>query len=1129
MKHPARAVQLPVAALFAVAVLFATSSYAQFAPAANPLKLSAKSDQVIAALASLDQLPVSGWRTHSGDIAHGESPTLDDASWTATPNNTNFGSDAVWFRKTVEVPRDLHGYDLTGTSINFSFDIRANGPVPLIVYFDGRRVAMGENLEPIQLFVHAKPGDKVVIAVKALHTVDIKEFKHSTLKISYAGDRPNSSDIRLQAISAQYLLPALLPNPAQQLGVLDAAISTVDLNALQAGDQKAFDASLQSAQQQMEALRPTLSQASFHLTGNAHIDAAWLWPWTETVDVAKRTFSTALQLMDEYPKYTFSQSAAAYNEWIADKYPDINQGIQSRVKEGRWEIVGGMWVEPDLNMPDGESLVRQLLIGKRFFKQQYGVDVRIGWNPDSFGYNWQLPQIYKKSGVDYFVTQKMAWNDTNQLPLKLFYWQSPDGSRVLTYFPHDYVNETEPDRLAKDFNIARQENPGLPEMMHLYGIGDHGGGPTRAMLDVADRWTVDGIGDKVFPPTQYGIAQTFFTPIEKTLDTAHAPVWNYATLAAGKAVLPQPPAGKTAIPVWNDELYLEVHRGAFTTQAAHKRNMRDSEEWMLNAEKWSSLAWLAGKDYPAAKLNEAWKKVLFNQFHDLAAGSGIAVIYRDAQKDYDMVHFTADQARSSAMATLDSAADTAVPAGTVPVMVWNPLAWTRTDVVEATVQLPRPAEAISIEDSKGAAVPFRVLKSEPATGVFHINLLARDVPAMGYAVYRAKAAGGSAKPAGGSAKAESGSAKATSGVKQASDASSTTIENSMLRVTVDNKTGCITSMYDKQAKFESLAAGACGNQIQAFKDLPKQYDAWNIDMGTYDHFTPVDEVDSVKLLESSPLRATIRVTRSWQSSKFMEEISLVEGIDRVVITDHIDWHEKHVLLKAAFPLAASGPMATYEIPYGTIQRPTTRNNSWEKARFEVPALRWADLGDGKHGVSLLNNSKYGYDAQDNVLRLTLLRSPTWPDANADQGPQQFSFALYPHSGDWKQALTERRGYEFNYKLRAIQVAPHAGTLPASYSFAKVEPENLVLTAIKKTEDGDGLLLRFYEWAGKAGNATITLPHGVTGATLTNLMEIPEGAALATTATSVTVPYTAYGITTVRVSFGDRGPGFLAAK
>ena len=235
-------------------------------------------------------------------------------------------------------------------------------------------------------------------------------------------------------------------------------------------------------------LRPLLQKADIHLTGNAHIDAAWLWPWTETVEVVRQTFGTALQLMNEYPKYTYTQSAAAYDEWMEQKYPAEFNQIKQRVNEGRWEMVGGMWVEPDLNMPDGESQVRQLLIGKRYFQSRFGVDVRIGWNPDSFGYNWQLPQIYKRSGVDYFVTQKMAWNDTNPLPLKLFWWQSPDGSRVLTYFPHDYGNEIEPINMAKAFAHAREHNPGTTEMMHLYGVGDHGGGPTRAMLDAGDRW-----------------------------------------------------------------------------------------------------------------------------------------------------------------------------------------------------------------------------------------------------------------------------------------------------------------------------------------------------------------------------------------------------------------------------------------------------------------------------------------------------------------------------------------------------------------------------------------------------------------------------------------------------------------
>ena len=332
------------------------------------------------------------------------------------------------------------------------------------------------------------------------------------------------------------------------------------------------------------------------------------------------------------------------------------------------------------------------------------------------------------------------------------------------------------------------------------------------------------------------------------------------------------------------------------------------------------------------------------------------------------------------------------------------------------------------------------------------------------------------------------------------------------------ETGCITSLYDKQTKFESLAAGACGNQLQTFKDLPKDYDAWNIDPGTLDHFTPIDKADSVELVEKGPLHAVIRVTRTWQSSKFVQDITLAAGSDEVNIVNDIDWHETHVLLKAAFPLAASSNKATYEIPYGTIERTTLRTNTWEQAQFEVPAMRWADLGDAQHGFSLLNESKYGYDDKDNVLRISLLRSPTSPDAEADRGHHHFSYALYPHGGDWKQALTVRRGYEYNYKLQAMQVESHTGTLPAKYSYVSVKPETVVLTALKKAEDDNGLIFRVYEWAGKSSDVQFHVPKGATGATVTNLMEKAEGDALRIDGDTVTAPIHPFEILTVKVNY-----------
>ena len=525
-------------------------------------------------LNELNTLPVDGWRFHGGDIAHGEATSLDDSSWPILPEKGNATKDAVWFRRTVEVPKALHGYDLTGTRIWFQFHVNANGPMPQIIYFNGRRVAMGDDLEPIVLFDDAKPGDKILVAVKILQTVDDKRFNGVTTKIDFAENRPSPYDLREEFLSDAVLVPSLASGSSSDIDTLTKAIAAVDLTALSNGDQAAFDASLKVSQSQLEALKPLLQQGTFHLTGNSHIDAAWLWPWTETVDVVKRTFGTAAQLMYEYPNYTYTQSAAQYNQWIADKYPAINNQIKQRIGEGRWEIVGGMWVEPDLNMPDGESLVRQLLVGQTTFKNLYGVTTRIGWNPDSFGYNWQLPQIYTRSGVDYFVTQKMTWNDTNRLPFKLFWWESPDGSKVLAYFPHDYANNNlDPVRLSGDLVTARERSPGMTEMMDLYGIGDHGGGPTRSVLDEGDHWSEP---NKVVPKFQFGAAQPFFTSAEKEINP-DSPTWNYVVMAKGDNKLPTPPAGQMTIPTWKDELYFEYHRGVMTTQADHKAQQHARE------------------------------------------------------------------------------------------------------------------------------------------------------------------------------------------------------------------------------------------------------------------------------------------------------------------------------------------------------------------------------------------------------------------------------------------------------------------------------------------------------------------------------------------------------------------------
>jgi alpha-mannosidase len=1083
----------------AAALLFACSAFAQqgseFAKATA--LLPADSQTVVDRLGSLRELPDGSWKMHAGDLAHGEDVSLDDSSWQPIAVGAKTSDDAVWFRQVYTVPDTLNGYDLTGSRIWFQFHANANGPMPQILYFNGRRVALGDDLEPIVLFDNAKPGDRVAVAVKLLHTVDVKTFRGATLKIDFPENRPNPEDLREELLSAAVLIPSLAPGDASKTAALESAIHAVDIAALDAHDQSKFDASLIAAEAQLQTLKPMESEATFHLTGNAHIDAAWLWPWTETVDVVKRTFGTALQLMYEYPQYTYTQSAAAYNEWIAQKYPDMNAEIKQRIKEGRWEVVGGMWVEPDLNMPDGESLVRQLLVGKRWYLKNYGVDVRVGWNPDSFGYTWQLPQIYKKSGVDYFVTQKMAWNDTNQLPFKLFWWESPDGSKVLTYFPHDYVNTTlNPVRLSEDLSIAREHSPGMLDMMDLYGVGDHGGGPTRAILDEGFHHVGSG---HVTPKYQFGTALSYFSTIE-TQVAPDSPTWNYQSIAKGYKA-PAAVEGKIAIPTWDSELYFEYHRGVYTTQANHKHNMRTAEEEVLNAEKWSSLAWLDGLSYPGSEITEDWKKVLFNQFHDLAAGSGIGVIYKDAQKDYDVVRWSTNEISTDALKTIAERVDT--DGEGIPVMVYNPLGWERSGDVSVEVQLAEPTKSVAVVDpaaGKEAEEP-EAQSIDPKTGVAEVTFHVANVPALGYKVVRVVAKRGS-----------------TVNAAVATDQGDTLkLTDHDLSVTVDKKTGCITSL--SVAGYESLAKGACGNELQAFKDTPKNYDAWNIDPGTLDETpTLIDAVDSVQLVGAKSANPAIRVTRTWQSSKFVQTITIPPGSGEVDVDNDFDWHERHVLLKAAFPLAASSGFATYEVPYAEIERPTTRNNSWEKAQFEVEAERWADLGDGKHGFSLINKDKYGYDAVGNLLRLSLLRAPTWPDPEADQGKHHFHYALYPHAGTWKDALTVRHGWEYDYTLKAVATTNHAGALPAQHSFASVGPDNVVLTAVKKAEDANGLIFRAYEWAGKDATAEFHVPPGATSATVTNLMETPEGSPLQIAGDTVRVPIHPFEILTIRVDY-----------
>lgn len=1066
--------------------------YSQSSPA-DPAK--ATFDRLL----SLTRQSEPEWRMHA-DLPHPEDPLLDDSSWDklAVKNVSGPGgghaNEQHWngtrvFRRWVQIPEKINGYATQGSKVTLDLRFGSPGSLMITVFSSGAIVYRGDddNILPVMLTESAHPGQKFLVAARVVTGDEVQsEFFHSELAIEPPHERPDPAFVRTELLAVRPILSAYEDGKAERERQLDEAVKAIDFSPLDRGDQDGFDASLKSAQSRLDVLKPWLQQFRVRIIGNSHIDMAWLWPWTETVEVVRNTFQSVLDLMREYPDFKFTMSSARTYEWMQEKYPDLFAQIQQRVKEGRWEIIGGMWVEPDLNMPDGESLTRQILVGKRYFQKNFGVDVKIGWNPDSFGYNYQLPQIYKKSGMDYFVTQKLMWaHEFTVFPYKFFWWQSPDGSRLLTYFPHDYADPIDAEPLGQQISvwmpsIYGSKVPADPEMMHLYGVGDHGGGPTRVMLDHAVQLRSP---DAAFPKLEFSFARDFFADMEKKLPSMQ-------------------------VPTWDGELYFAYHRGVFTTQAETKRRIRRAEEQMLNAEKFAALATLVGRDYPSGGMELAWKNLLFDHFHDIMPGSGIAVNYLDAKRNLEDVGRVANEITTGSLNEI--AAHVNTQGNGVPVMLFNSLSWPRTEVVELEAQLPGPAKEIEVLDSAGKPAEALLRSLDRATNTARFLVLSHT-PSLGYQTYFVRAADHAPT------------------VHSPLKATSDSLENEFLRVKIDPKTGCMTSLFDKRSGTEALAPAetdtggpknsVCGNLLQTFVDKPKQWDAWNIDADFEAQHWDLDKADDVRLLESGPLRAVILVKNHFQNSTFKRYITLYAGVPRVDVKMETEWHEKHILLKVAFPVSAHSDKATYEIPFGSVERPTTRNTPAEKAQFEVPAMRWADISDAKHGLSLLNDCKYGYDAKGNVLRLSLLRSPEWPDPHADEGYHEFTYSVYPHGGGWKDALTIRQGYELNYKLIPLITSNHTGVWPAQRSFVETQADNVIVTALKKAEDHTDLVLRFYEWAGKAGEVKFQLPQGAIIAEETDLMEKPI-AKVALHHDTISVPTKPYEIKTVKVEFSS---------
>ncbi len=1062
-------------------LLLATGSYAQ--------------SRIPAAISALDSLTLTSydnWRVSpdlrawkpSGDPAQ---PDYDDRSWSPLRLDESLSFDSCWIRKEIVLPTAVFGVPVSGP-VRFSLSVDDYG----YFWVNGNSLGRFDWDGEFLLTADARPGQRFVIAIKAINTGGPLRLIRAEVRAEQARDlREAVEGITLSLRTGQKLLsfdtyqtnartktdPGIdrsTIDPAERTrlsAVLESSVDALDLAALTEGPAQRFFDSVERWKQVVRPVSDFARRFTLHFTANAHIDAAWLWRERETIEVCRNTFNSANNIMDAKRDATFAQSQAVFYRWMEQYYPDAFKRITDRVKEGRWEIVGGMWVEPDCNLPSGDSWMRQLLYAKRYFRDRFGVDVKLGWNPDSFGYNGNMPMLYRAAGIDAFITQKIGWNDTNVFPHRVFWWESADGSRILSVFPFDYVNNVGQPFGLVDWLRQFEANTGFRDLIVLFGVGNHGGGPSLEMMRRIDRLA----NVPIYPKVEFGTAQAY-------VDRLRA-------------------QDLSSLPVWNDELYLEYHRGTFTTQSAVKKANREHENLLTGTETFSAIANRLGKPYPADALRTAWETVMFNQFHDILPGSSIREVYVDAAASNATARDLAEFERGRSLDFIASQINTSsLPAGK-PVVLFNQLGWDRSDL--AHIPLPKgDSAAVSVFDAKGAEIPSQMVRTGPLT--CEVIFVAK-VPAVGYATYLLRP-------------------RTSAKFSNPLNISYTSVENEFFALTLDPETGWLKSIVDKRSGREVLAGP--GNELQVLEDLPRAWDAWNIGL-TGKRFPT--RFRKMEIVERGPVRVVLRlyhtylkpgVTRSFPTedfpnSFFTQDIVLTSGLDRVDFVARADWWEDKTMLKVSFPVTVTDFAATYEIPFGTIRRSTGTSTSFEKAQFEVPSHRWADLSEADRGVSLLNRSKYGYDIKGNVMRLSLLRSPKYPDPTADRGSHTIEYALVPHAGTWETDGTVRRGYEYNSPLVVVPTERHRGKGPASQGLLGFRGDGLVLTSVKRAEDGSAWIMTWYNISGREQVAEVSWPGAPKALRRSNVME-EDGEAVPFTGRQARVPTPAKGMMVLKV-------------
>lgn len=1026
---------------------------------------------------------------------------LDTSAWEDFSRDEVWGGHekSYWFDTIVSIPEQF-----AGKCVVFEVKTGREGNWDAInpqfsLYVDGvLRQGLDVNHRECILTECAEAGKSYRITMSAFtgtHNYGIK--LESALKVLDRQTEKYYYDLMVPYETAKLL------NPEDQaaIRIIQALNESLNLLDFRKEGSEAYHASMKEAQEYLtrnfyEKYGDAAQTPVVYCVGHTHIDCAWLWTLSVTEDKAVRSFSTVIELMKQYPEYIFMSSQPQLYKYVKKNAPEIYAQIKERVKEGRWEPEGGMFVEADCNITSGESFVRQFMHGQRFFKEEFGVDNKILWLPDVFGYSAALPQIMQKCGIPYFMTTKISWNEFNKMPYDTFLWEGIDGTRVLTHFipTREYDRlEVEGSERTQHFTtynaeISPSQMKGAwkrysqkylnEEVLCSYGFGDGGGGPTREMLEIESRLSkgIPGV-----PRTRPATAGEFF----RTLDE-HVRNQKY-------------------LPVWNGELYLEYHRGTYTSMARNKKYNRKSELAYQNEEFFASMDHVMGNgSYPKKELYDGWEVILRNQFHDILPGSSIQAVYEDSKAEYEKILKENRNMTKQTLEHLTGRID--APKGSL--VVYNPNGFGGSYLVLTEIT----------EDMQGKA--FVLLDGEKEIEVQRLSdgkicFFAEGMPSKGYKTFGVKEVDpfGAVDAAVRVGFAEKGMFKEVSGTPVAE------MENAFFKITFNEK-GQFAGIYDKKAEREILKSGQAGNVIVSYEDRPHNYDAWDVNVYYKEKSWEVDALSEMELVENGSVMTTVKLVRPYLDSTITQYISMYKDVPRIDIRNVVDWKEHQIFLKDYFPVDVHANETTYEIQYGNVTRANHDNTSWDSAKFEVCHHKWLDLSEEGYGVSVLNDCKFGASVRDGVIGMSMLKGAIYPNPAADKEMHEFTYSIYPHEEGWRAAGTVREAYALNNPVQAfwkMEESSEKDLLPDVFSMVSVNKENIAIEVVKEAEDSKDTIIRLYEYHNRRTPVTMTLGKEIAFACECNMMEEDMGD-VSFGGNTISFVMKPYEIKTIRVRF-----------